>query len=39
MPSSSARTMTFPRKADKLRFFMEIKELRDEIKTAKIASV
>ena len=32
MPSSSARTMAFPRKADKLRFYVEIKKLRDEIK-------
>ena len=35
MPSSSARTMTYPRKNDKLHFYNELKELRDELKNAK----
>ncbi|XP_028518611.1 G/T mismatch-specific thymine DNA glycosylase [Exaiptasia diaphana] len=29
MPSTSGRTMTYPRASDKLRFFQELKELRD----------
>jgi hypothetical protein len=37
MPSSSARTMTYPRKTDKLHFYHELKTLRDEIKHSKKA--
>lgn len=37
MPSSSARTMTYPRKSDKLRFYLELKELIDELKGVKMA--
>ena len=37
MPSSSARTMTYPRKSDKLPFYHELKKLRDKMKHAKIA--
>ncbi|XP_001634622.2 G/T mismatch-specific thymine DNA glycosylase [Nematostella vectensis] len=32
MPSSSGRTMTYPRASDKLKFFTELKSLRDEAK-------
>jgi hypothetical protein len=37
MPSSSARTMTYPRKSDKLHFYNELKILRDKLKLGKIA--
>ncbi|CAB4038630.1 G T mismatch-specific thymine DNA glycosylase-like [Paramuricea clavata] len=37
MPSSSARTMTYPRKSDKLHFYNELKILRDNLKLGKIA--
>ncbi|XP_028408045.1 G/T mismatch-specific thymine DNA glycosylase-like [Dendronephthya gigantea] len=36
MPSSSAGTMTYPRKSDKLRFYLELKELIDELKSVKM---
>ncbi|XP_046840179.1 G/T mismatch-specific thymine DNA glycosylase-like [Xenia sp. Carnegie-2017] len=32
MPSSSARTMIYPRKSDKLQFYLELKKLKDELK-------
>ena len=32
MPSTSARCAQFPRAQDKVHFFIEIKQLRDEIK-------
>ena len=32
MPSTSGRAATFPRRADKLKFFTELKELRDRLK-------
>ena len=32
MPSTSGRAATFPRRADKLKFFIEVKELRDKLK-------
>ena len=32
MPSTSGRAATYPRKADKLKFFNELKELRDRLK-------
>lgn len=32
MPSTSGRAATFPRRADKLKFFSELKELRDRLK-------
>ena len=31
MPSTSGRTMSYPRRADKLRFFLELKEIRDRL--------
>ena len=32
MPSTSGRAATFPRRVDKLKFFIELKELRDKLK-------
>ena len=32
MPSTSGRTATYPRKADKLKFFYELKDLRDKLR-------
>lgn len=33
MPSTSGRTQTYPRASDKLPFFLELKNLRDELKS------
>ena len=32
MPSTSGRAATYPRRVDKLKFFNEVKELRDDLK-------
>ena len=32
MPSTSGRAATYPKRADKLRFFSELKELRDTLR-------
>ncbi len=33
MPSTSGRAATYPRRVDKLKFFTELKELRDSLRT------
>ena len=35
MPSTSGRAASHPRRVDKLKFFYELKELRDQIKIKK----
>lgn len=35
MPSTSGRAASHPRRVDKLKFFYELKELRDQIKVKK----
>ena len=35
MPSTSGRAATYPRRVDKLKFFNEVKQLRDDIKQRK----
>ena len=32
MPSTSGRAATYPRRADKLKFFLELKQLRDRLR-------
>ncbi len=32
MPSTSGRAATYPKRTDKLRFFNELKELRDKLR-------
>ena len=32
MPSTSGRAATYPRRVDKLKFFYELKELRDRLR-------
>lgn len=35
MPSTSGRAATYPRRADKLKFFYELKEQRDKLRSEK----
>ena len=35
MPSTSGRAATYPKRADKLKFFYELKDLRDQLKAKK----
>ena len=35
MPSTSGRVATYPKRADKLKFFNELKELRDDLRKKK----
>ena len=37
MPSTSGRAATYPRRADKLKFFHELKDLRDKLKAQRDA--
>ena len=38
MPSTSGRAATYPKRADKLKFFYELKDLRDKLKAQKHAN-
>ena len=35
MPSTSGRAATYPRRSDKLKFFYELKDLRDKLREEK----
>lgn len=35
MPSTSGRAATYPKRADKLKFFHELKDLRDRLRADK----
>ena len=38
MPSTSGRAATYPKRTDKLKFFYELKDLRDKLKAKKEAN-